>query len=99
MSSAGVGYDFIPGALKHEFVHKWIKTNDKDTFATARRLIRTEGILCGGSSGGTLAAALEYLKSEEGAKKHGQVVGQNIVVLLADGIRNYTTSQWFTAVP
>jgi len=41
--------------------------------------------LCGGSSGSAIHAALEYLKSEEGAKKLGQVEGKNVVVLLADG--------------
>ncbi|ORY72421.1 cysteine synthase [Leucosporidium creatinivorum] len=93
----GIGYDFIPGVLSHTSVHHWIKTSDPTSFAAARRLIRTEGIMCGGSSGSAIHAALEYLKSEEGAKKFGQVEGKNVVVLLADGIRNYVSAPWLTA--
>lgn len=47
----GVGYDFVPAVLKHNLIDEWIKTNDADSFAIARRLIKEEGLLCGGSSG------------------------------------------------
>ena len=30
---------------------KWVKTNDRDTFQMARRLIKEEGLLCGKSWG------------------------------------------------
>jgi cystathionine beta-synthase len=62
-------------------VDRWIKSNDKESFATARHLIRQEGLLCGGSSGAAMAAALTAAKD--------LTSGQNCVVLLADGIRNY----------
>lgn len=71
--------------LSHPLVHHWIKTDDASSFAAARRLIKTEGILCGGSSGSALHATLEYLRSGEGREKFGQVEGKNVVVLLADG--------------
>jgi cystathionine beta-synthase len=79
----GIGYDFIPAALDRTLVDKWIKSADKDSFIYARRLIREEGILCGGSSGSAMWAAIQIAKS---FKK-----GQRIVVLLADSVRNYMT--------
>lgn len=79
----GIGYDFIPDVLNRNLVDRWVKTRDQESFALARRLIREEGLLCGGSSGATMAAAL---KSAQSLKK-----GQNCVVVLADGVRNYMT--------
>ena len=45
----GIGYDFIPDVLDRDLVDEWIKTEDRESFLTARRLIRKEGLLCGGS--------------------------------------------------
>lgn len=72
----------------------WAKTNDAESFAATRRLIATEGILAGGSSGAALAGALKYLASDEGYAKFGGVEGQNVVILFADSLRNYVTSDW-----
>ena len=79
----GIGYDFIPESLDRSLVQKWVKTNDKVSFELARRLIAEEGILGGGSCGSALQAALQEAKSLE--------AGQNCVVILPDGIRNYMT--------
>jgi cystathionine beta-synthase len=79
----GIGYDFIPDVLDLSLVDKWVKTADRESFILARRLIRDEGLLCGGSSGSAMFAALKEAKK---LKK-----GQNCVVLLADGVRNYMT--------
>jgi cystathionine beta-synthase len=48
-----------------------------------RRLIRDEGLLCGGSSGSAVSAALEAAATLE--------AGQNCVVILPDSVRNYMT--------
>lgn len=51
----GIGYDFIPAVLDRSIVDYWVKTDDTESFIFARRLIREEGLLCGGSSGSALA--------------------------------------------
>lgn len=79
----GIGYDFIPEVLDRSLVDIWVKTKDRQSFQLSRRLIKEEGLLCGGSSGSALYAAL---KEAQILKK-----GQNCVVLLADGVRNYMT--------
>lgn len=77
----GIGYDFIPDVLNNQLVDKYIKVHDKDSFTIARRLIREEGLLVGGSSGTAVWAALQAAKE----LKHGQ----KCLVILPDGIRNY----------
>ncbi|KAG9301682.1 hypothetical protein G9A89_016753 [Geosiphon pyriformis] len=79
----GIGYDFVPAALDRSIVDQWIKSDDKDSFTMARRLIREEGLFCGGSSGSAMWAAIEVAKT---LKK-----GQRLVVLLPDTVRNYMT--------
>jgi cystathionine beta-synthase len=79
----GIGYDFIPDVLDRSLVDEWIKTTDQPSFLLARRLIREEGLLVGGSSGTAMFAALQAAAR---LKK-----GQNCVVVLPDGIRNYMT--------
>ncbi|KAK4058544.1 cystathionine beta-synthase [Microbotryomycetes sp. JL221] len=92
----GIGYDFIPGVLKHDNVDVWLKSDDVTSFKAARDVIKTEGVLCGGSSGAALHAAVEFLKSDEGWQRFGSRPECNVVILLADGIRNYVTSSWLT---
>ena len=79
----GIGYDFIPDVLDRSLVDEWIKTEDRPSFLMSRRLIRQEGLLCGGSSGSAMWAAKEW------AKRNGP--GKRIVVILPDSIRNYMT--------
>lgn len=79
----GIGYDFIPDVLDRSLVDEWIKTDDLASFVMARRLIKEEGMLVGGSSGAAMHAALLAAKP---LKK-----GQRCVVLLPDSIRNYMT--------
>ncbi len=79
----GIGYDFIPDVLKRELVDVWIKSNDRDSFRTARQLIRQEGLLVGGSSGAAVWAARKYCLEAKPDKP--------VVVILPDSIRNYLT--------
>ena len=79
----GIGEDFIPKTFNRQVVDEMIRISDKDSFNTARRLAREEGILAGGSAGTALAAALKYAQRS--------TTPQNIVVLLPDTGRNYLT--------
>jgi len=79
----GIGEDFIPRTFNRQIVDEMIRVTDKESFNTARRLAREEGILAGGSSGTALAAALKYAQRLERSKY--------IVVLLPDTGRNYLT--------
>jgi cystathionine beta-synthase len=77
----GTGYDFIPTVFDRSVVDEWYKTGDDESFKYARMLIKEEGLLCGGSSGAALSAALKAAKDLK--------AGQRCVVVLPDSIRNY----------
>jgi cystathionine beta-synthase len=77
----GIGYDFFPEVLDDSLIDAYVKTGDGETFRMARRLIKEEGLLVGGSSGAAVCAAL---KAARNLKK-----GQRCLCLLPDSIRNY----------
>uniref|UniRef100_A0A1A9W8N6 Cystathionine beta-synthase n=1 Tax=Glossina brevipalpis TaxID=37001 RepID=A0A1A9W8N6_9MUSC len=79
----GIGYDFVPTVVDYTVIDEWTKISDKDCFPMSRRLNAEEGLLCGGSSGGAMTAALRFAKQLK--------EGQRCVVILPDGIRNYMT--------
>ena len=81
----GIGYDFIPRVLDRSLVDEWMKIGDPESFYYARRLIKEEGFLCGGSSGSAMAGAMKYIKD------HNIGEGQRCVIVLPDNIRNYIT--------
>jgi len=86
----GIGYDFFPDVLDNSLVDQYIKTTDKDSFAMAKRLIKEEGLLIGGSCGAAVWGAIEAAKNLDSNK--------NVLVILPDSIRNYLSKfvnkQW-----
>jgi cystathionine beta-synthase len=77
----GIGEDFVPKTFSSQFVDDWERVSDSESFHVARELARREGMLLGGSSGTTVAAALRY------ARRLGP--GHLVVALGADTGRNY----------
>ncbi len=77
----GIGYDFVPDVLKYDHIDDWIYCNDRDSFRMARRLIREEGLLIGGSSGSAVWGMIEALKTMPEARR--------AICILPDSIRNY----------
>lgn len=74
-------FGVVPAVLDRSIIDEWIKCDDPSSFVMARRLLREEGLFCGGSSGSCVSAAMQA------AKSLGK--DQRCVVLLPDSIRNY----------
>lgn len=81
----GIGYDFVPDVLDQQVVDKWYKTDDRESFHYARRLISEEGLLVGGSSGSAISALVKAARDPDVHFTKDDVV----VVILPDSIRSY----------
>ena len=60
----GIGEDFIPDIANFDQVKKAYAISDDESFATARELLRKEGLLAGSSTGTLLSAALKYCREQ-----------------------------------
>ena len=86
----GIGAGFVPGNYDPEAVDEVMTVSDGDAFATARMLVKREGILAGISSGAAACAALRLAAMEENA-------GKTIVALLPDTGERYLSTGLFSA--
>src|SRR4030088_3573492 len=65
----GIGEDFVPPNADLTLVSKAYAIPDAESFASARELLRAEGVLAGSSSGTLLAAALRYCRAQSAPKR------------------------------
>ena len=65
----GIGEDFIPPIADLSGVKHAYSISDEESFATARELLRAEGISGGSSTGTLLAAALRFCREQKTAKR------------------------------
>ena len=82
--------DFIPAVLNREVFDELVPVSDADAIATARRLAREEGILCGISAGGTVAAALKVAEKSP--------AGTVILAMLPDTAERYLSTALFEGI-
>ncbi len=78
----GIGANFVPKNLDLAMVDRVERVSNEESIATARRLAREEGILCGVSCGAAMAAALRLAFDPAFA-------GRTIVTVLPDSGERY----------
>ncbi|MDZ4717156.1 MAG: cystathionine beta-synthase [Roseiflexaceae bacterium] len=82
----GVGEDFLPSTLDFDLIDDVVQVNDREAFTMTRRLVREEGLFCGGSCGLAVAGALKWLRSPAAASLTEDDL---VVVLLPDSGSRY----------
>ena len=84
----GIGANFIPKVLDTSVYDEVMTVTTEEAYAAGRMLGKTEGILCGISSGAALCAAMELAKRPENA-------GKTVVALLPDTGDRYLSTGMF----
>jgi len=82
----GIGSSNIPGNLDRAVIDAAESISDEESFDMARRLVREEGLLVGGSSGTNVVAALRVAA-------RGDLNGP-VVTMLGDGWDRYRAKPW-----
>lgn len=84
----GIGANFIPKVLDTTIYDEILTVTTEEAYAMGRQLGKSEGILCGISSGAALCAAIKLAKRPENA-------GKTIVALLPDTGDRYLSTPMF----
>jgi cystathionine beta-synthase len=88
----GVGEDFYPETVDLDVIDRFIEVDDAGSFAMARTLARTEGVLTGGSGGLAVEVALRIARED---------TNRLVVVIVPDSGRGYLSKvfndEWMRA--
>ena len=84
----GIGANFIPKNLTRSLIDEIIPVTEEDAYAAGRLLAKTEGILCGITSGAALHAAIELSRRAENQ-------GKTVVCLMPDTGDRYISTPYF----
>lgn len=87
----GIGSSVEPAVFDRTVVDDAERVTDDESFAMARRLMREEGLLVGGTSGTAVVAALRVAQRKD--------LDGPVVVVLADSWDRYFTKPWMTEEP
>src|SRR6266850_572166 len=82
----GIGEDFIPDIADMSLVTDAFEIDDEESFATARELLRKEGIFGGSSTGTLVAGALRYCRQQTTRKR--------VVTFVADSGNKYLSKMF-----
>ncbi len=85
----GIGAGFVPDVLDLSLADEILKVPDTEALATARRLIKEEGLMVGISSGAACYAALEVASRPENE-------GKLIVVVFPSPSERYFSTALFS---
>lgn len=85
----GIGAGFVPSVLNSKIYDEIIPVKTEDAYKTARKFVKSEGLLLGISAGAALHAATELAKRPENARKR-------IVVIFPDGGEKYLSTPLYT---
>jgi len=84
----GIGANFVPDVLDKTVYDEIFTVKTKEAYAAAKRLVQTEGLLVGISSGAALHAATQIALRPENA-------GKTVVALLPDTGERYLSTEVF----
>jgi cystathionine beta-synthase len=83
----GLGDEFLIPTMEFEFIDEMYQVTDGQAFQQARRLLKEEGVLGGGSSGAALWAVLQVVKNLPPMDRPAR-----IVTVFPDGAGRYLSS-------
>jgi cystathionine beta-synthase len=79
----GIGEDFLPTTTDLSVIDHIVQVTDRESLLMTRRLVREEGIFCGGSCGSAVIGAIKYAREQRLGPE------DVVVVLLPDSGSRY----------
>ena len=82
----GIGEDFIPGNYDFEQIDDMVQVEDKESFLMTRKLLTSEGIYSGISSGSAFVGTMRWLE-QQGERMDGK----NVLIIFPDSGDRYVS--------